>query len=91
MSALFAGVAIVGGFLALVWIVVRRSVEIDAVLAEPDPLDAHFGTAPRESGYFPAASLTPDEIATLADLERRLKASNVPYVSGFPTAEGDPK
>jgi hypothetical protein len=56
-----------------------------------DPVIEQFRTAPRESGYLPAASLSPDEIATLADLERRLRASNTPYVTGFPTAEGDGK
>jgi hypothetical protein len=81
MEALMVAVMLLGGFWALVWIVCRRSAEIDAVLAS-DPLDAHFGTVPRESGYLPAASLSPDEIATLADLERRLRASNTPYVTG---------
>lgn len=129
MNALFAALAIVGGFLALVWVVCRRSNDLDAAVQQlscgcprdgrpryghlycswvscdlhrgvghdcatgraVDPVAAHFATALREFDYTPAASLTADEIATLADLERRLAAADVPYVPGFPTAEGDPK
>jgi hypothetical protein len=75
VSDLFAAFLLLGGVWAMVWIVCRRS----DPLAD-DPVGEQFRSAPRERDYFPAASLTPDEVATLADLERRLRASNEPYI-----------